>query len=501
MLRQLTDVLQKRRTPRVVAIIPSYIASCQINVIKPLSALASSGQITFKHQTEQSTTPSAIEWADLIVYCRNTEPGFRHLLNEALGRRKPIIYDIDDSFWDIPSATDPDLARYHTQPSRLNQLESYLQHASLVRVYSPLLKTKVARFNSNVRVYNSSFDFKQVPDVRTLHHNKAKIGIVYATSRTVDDQYKVFLPALSEFLNQHQDKAEMTVWGCRPPELLTLPGVTHRKLLPRYDQFLREFSRSGFNIGLAPLEDNEFNRSKNNTKFRDYGACGIAGIYSNVDAYSSSVEHERNGLLVENTKHDWLKALQRLAFDKDLQESIRHSAHEKVFENYRQELIERQWLEDIHSLLVETPSFWLANARASATISLNVIAESDYLCGVEFHKLQTRHSENLEPLYLPDSDGTSALQNQLHLEIQSPTGQILRGIASSAMNFHDGVISFKFEAIRNSQDKPFKLQITGISDRRQANKFSCNGEEYSETLKGAARESSQPLSVRLLYSR
>jgi len=485
-----------------VAIIPSYIASCQINVIKPLSALASSGQIVFKHQTEQSTTPSAIEWADLIVYCRNTEPGFRHLLNEALGRRKPIIYDIDDSFWDIPSATDPDLARYHTQPSRLNQLESYLQYASLVRVYSPLLKTKVSRFNNNVRVYNSSFDFNQVPDLKTPHRSKAKIGIVYATSRIVDDQYKVFLPALSEFLNQHQDKAEMTVWGCRPSELLTLPGVTHRKLLPRYDQFLREFSRSGFNIGLAPLQDNEFNRSKNNTKFRDYGACGIAGIYSNVDAYSSSVEHERDGLLVENTKHGWLNALQRLAFDKDLQESIRYSAHEKVFQNYRQELIETQWLEDIHSLLVDAPSFWLANAKASDTVSLNVIAESDYLCGVEFHELPTRHSDdNLEPLYLTDSDGSSALQNKIHLEIQSPTGQILRGIASSAMNFHDGVISFKFEAIRNSQDKPFKLQITGIGDRQQANKSSGISEEYSETLKGARRESSQPLSVRLLYSR
>lgn len=479
MIRRLTDVLYRRRTPRVVAIIPSYIASCQINVIKPLTALARRGEIQFKHQTEQSTSPSVIEWADVVVYCRNTEPGYRHLLNDALGRRKPIIYDIDDSFWDVPRATDPDLSRYHTQPSRLKQLEGYLQFASLVRVYSPLLQRKVARFNTNARIYRSSFDFTQVPEPKSVLPATNKIGIVYATSRTVDDQYKVFLPALAEFLNEHHEIAEMTVWGCSPSELLTLPCVTFRKLLPRYDDFLREFSRSGFNIGLAPLQDNEFNRSKNNTKFRDYGACGIAGIYSNVDAYSESVVNEQDGLLVNNTKDDWLLALRRLAFDKELQETIRTNAREKVFKDYRQELIESQWLEDIHTLLADVPSFCLANAKDASTVTLHVTAEKDQLCGIEIQNIETNESEsnlNLAPA------GARA-NNKIHLEVQSPTGQTLRGFASSAVNYDNGSITFNFEVIRNSQNKSFDLRITGV-------------EKLNTNI-----VSNVPRNVRLIYSR
>ena len=471
MIRRLTDVLYRKRTPRVVAIIPSYIASCQINVIKPLTALARAGHITFKHQLEQSTGPSAIEWADVIVYCRNTEPSYRHLLNDALGRRKPIIYDIDDSFWDVPKATDPDLARYHTQPLRLRQLENYLQYASLVRVYSPLLKKKVSKFNCNARIYRSSFDFNQVPELQPLQTKLEKIGIVYATSRTVDDQYKVFLPALADFLNEHHERIEMTVWGCSPSELLTLPGITFRKLLPRYDEFLREFSRSGFNIGLAPLEENEFNRSKNNTKFRDYGACGIAGIYSNVDAYSDSVVNEQDGLLVHNTKNEWFNALQRLAFDNELQERIRTNARAKVFRDYRQELIETQWLEDIYALVANVPSFWLASAKDASTVTLEVTAEHDHFCGVELH----------HPQFITDTLGGQKNQQKFHLEVLTQSGQTLRGIASSAISYSNGVVAFNFEGIRNSQSREFKLRFIG-------------------TVSEFKNRGSQSISAQLLYS-
>ncbi len=95
----------------------------------------------------------------MIVFCRNTEPAYGHLLNEAVCTSKPIIYDLDDNFWDIPTDTDPELARYHRLPPRLQQLERYLSLATLVRVYSPVLEEKVGQFTKKTKLLKAGFDF------------------------------------------------------------------------------------------------------------------------------------------------------------------------------------------------------------------------------------------------------------------------------------------------------------------------------------------------------
>lgn len=446
-----TDVLFEGRTPRIVAILPSYIASCQINVIKPLSALARAGHIKFKHVLEQNAGQSLIAWAELIVFCRNTEPGFRHLLSEAIGRRKPVIYDIDDSFWDVSASTDPELANYHQQPSRLRQFESYLSHANLVHAYSPSLRDRISRFNPNTKLYRASFDFSLAPSALPLNAASAKtpISIVYATSRTVDDQYKVFLPGLTDFLSRYPNSAHVTVWGCSPPELSDMQGVTIKKFVSQYESFLRDFARSSFEIGFAPLDDSEFNRSKNNTKFRDYGACGVAGIYSDVDAYTSSVSDAIDGLIVQNTRHAWFSAIERLVFDQALRAKIQTNAREKVFNEYRQELIERRWLMDIHALLADAPSFWLSHTEQSDVMKCRILAEHDHLSGIQVSKARLS-------------------SEKLNLELQSAYGSVLRSLSSSVANYdtEKDSVTFAFTPIQHSSGKPFDLKITGIAPDR-----------------------------------
>src|ERR1700730_5295936 len=147
------------RLPRVAAIVPSTIASCPIGVLKPLSALMRAGKIHLRSSLESKASLSLVHWADAIVFCRNTEPAYAHLLSEALSTHKPIVFDLDDNFWDVPFDSDPELARYHRLPLRIQQLEKYLEHATMVRVYSPLMKQIVGRFNTNVRLLKAGFDF------------------------------------------------------------------------------------------------------------------------------------------------------------------------------------------------------------------------------------------------------------------------------------------------------------------------------------------------------
>jgi hypothetical protein len=433
------------RKPKVVAIVPSFIASCQINVIKPLQALVNRGLIQLEVKQETRANVNCVHQADLVVFCRNTEPSYAYLLNEAVSTNKPIIYDLDDNFWDVPFETDPELARYHRLPLRIQQLEKYLSKATLVRVYSPVMGEIIKKFNDNVKFLKAGFDFDLLPAQKSKSKND-KIRVVYATSRTVDNQYKLFSGGLFKALEQLGDSIEFTIWGCQPGDLIGQKGIQTLPLIGDYEDFLRQFARQSFDIGLAPMEDTAFYRSKTNTKFRDYGACRVAGIYSNVQVYADCVENNRTGLLVENTTEGWYEGISALVKDQKLRESIQKNAYEQVHTYYRQQIVEDQWLEQIEQILAADPCYSLTHSPSRQVTELLIRADRDNFSGVTL------------PLFSP---GKELALGNLFLEILTADNSVIRE-ASSTQPVRDeknGVAKFNFSPIRNSHHKEFVLRF------------------------------------------
>ncbi len=332
------------RLPRVVAILPRLSPSAWIHVIKPLMALHEAGRLRAWITLESLASPRDVHWADVALFSRNVCPHRAGLLHTALRCGVPVLYDLDDNFFELP----PDSAagRACAQPPHLAMLTEYLASASLVRVYSRPLLQRVAQLNHNVEMVASAIDLAQIrsPDASSA----APIKLVYATSRLDDSLAGIFLPALRQLLDDAGPRLEIHFWGPRPPDGLL--GVRHHAAIHNYDRYLRQFSAAGFDIGLAPLPDDVFHRSKTNTKFREYGACGIAGIYSNVVVYSDCVQDGQTGLLVPNTAADWYRAMRRLVDDADLRHAIQQQAHAAVEERYSQQRFEAVLLEQIERL-------------------------------------------------------------------------------------------------------------------------------------------------------
>jgi glycosyltransferase involved in cell wall biosynthesis len=446
------QLMQTKRPPRVAAIVPSTIASCQIGVLKPLAALARKHQIQLRSCLESRASLSLVHWADIIVFCRNTEPAYAHLLSEALSTHKPIVFDLDDNFWDVPFESDPELARYHRLPLRIQQLEKYLTHSTLVRVYSPALRDIVLKFNDNVRLLKAGFDFSLVRPLVKDPRCHDVVRMVYATSRVVDNQYFLFAAALRQILAVYENKVQMTIWGCQPADLVGLPGVRFMPLISNYEKFLRAFAANNFDVGLAPLEDTPFHRSKTNTKFRDYGASQVAGIYSDVCVYSSCIEQEKTGLLVANTTQAWFEGMERMINDAQLRTSIQRNAYDQVHHEYRQEVVEQQWLSDIHELLSDSTSYSLTSGFNQAAVK-EVLVRSDFegFSGVSFPQA---------------SPGDNEPVPNFAVEILTPGGKILR--EASAMALAKGQaqdeIAVKFSPIRNSQFQEFILRFISVPD-------------------------------------
>ena len=134
--------------PRVLAVLPGFIPSTMITVVKPLMNLHRAGRISARIVLESQAGRNDIDWAEAIVLCRNTEPRHAPLLAAIRTRGTPLIYDLDDNLFELPPNCDG--SSREREASRQAMLEEYLRAAALVRVYAEPLADRVAALNPRV---------------------------------------------------------------------------------------------------------------------------------------------------------------------------------------------------------------------------------------------------------------------------------------------------------------------------------------------------------------
>jgi len=334
--------------PKILAILPGLIPSTIIGVVTPVLNLHCAGQIEARVALETYVKRKDLRWCDLVILCRNTDPQTGRWFLELLQSKKPYIYDIDDNFFEL--ASDTPIGSYHTAPERINMLKEYIHWADLVRVYSEPMFEKIKTLNSDVVKVNGPVDWGLLSAAQKTA-DKNVIKIVYATSRVNDKLADLFKPALEDVLQKYQERIEVYFLGYNPPEFKIYPNVFYRPLTLNYEQYLRYFSSVGFDIGLAPLPDDIFHRSKTNVKVREYGACRIAGIYSNVNVYSKTVIPGKTGILVENSYQAWFRALSELIENTDLRTQIQEQAYQFAQENFSQVAFDQLWGQQIVEVL------------------------------------------------------------------------------------------------------------------------------------------------------
>lgn len=74
-------------------------------------------------------------------------------------------------------------------------------------------------------------------------------------------------------------------------------------------EFRKYMKKQQFDIGLAPLHDDEFSKCKYFNKFLEYTTQGIVGVYSRTEPYTYVVRDKNNGFLADNNVESWYKVL------------------------------------------------------------------------------------------------------------------------------------------------------------------------------------------------
>jgi len=246
-------------------------------------------------------------------------------INEFLFTHFNPEYNIVYSTYDADYATSP-------KPIHL------FRHADLVYATSKAIEQQAQKYTQKNRVeyippsVDTNF-FK--PNIATSDDSNSKIVLGWIGNI---ESHKKDVEMLVEILKKFNNESMMLRLLIGGGELPVDLGRGIKKLGIEVDIIdyveWEEVPRviNSFDIGLAPLRDTEFNRGRSSEKVREYMACGIPVVASDVGENPYLIS-EDTGILVD-CKNGWRTAITELVTDVEKRSDMGESARKHVCKNF-----------------------------------------------------------------------------------------------------------------------------------------------------------------------
>lgn len=215
---------------------------------------------------------------------------------------KKLVFELDDDLWNIDPANQK--AYYFFRDMALQKrLVQNIQVAHVVTTSTPELAEVVYEKtgHQNIHVIPNA-----VPSWLLEHEAPRNHHVGWGGSPTHHGDFGLLRQGMKKFLQHNPTKTFHTI-GMDYADWMRLPKEQchHTRWLDTPEDFFRAID---YSVGVAPLADTVFNRSKSDIKFLELAALGIPTIASNVPAYNKSIVSGLNGMLVE-ADHEWGRVL------------------------------------------------------------------------------------------------------------------------------------------------------------------------------------------------
>jgi O-antigen biosynthesis protein len=270
---------------------------------------------------------STIQQLEMIKHLKKSDPS------------RKILYEIDDDLLNIP---DWNFASKFYNSNRDN-IKKIIGMCDGVVCSTNKLKHTLSPYNDNITVspnYLPKFiwgEAKAKPET-----NQSKVRIMYAGSHNHFDQNSDrgdFGPKLIEYVKKTIDDFQWIFVGGIPQSLKGNDRIINHFWRPviEYPSFLKSLNPDIF---LAPLDINEFNRSKSDIKALEAAALGIPLIATNIEPYHNMIH-------TASTEEYFISMLDNLA-------RIDHSFRNGIWQTQYDALKDRLfWEDNEHKNLLE----------------------------------------------------------------------------------------------------------------------------------------------------
>lgn len=355
----------------ILAYISGYDGCGYYRVQLPAKFLNKLEDVHFKIATQYSNQD--IAWSDIVVLQKQTNSKALPFVQYAKSVGKKVIVEVDDDYFNIPSCN----PAYKYYVGKEKDLINFYSMSDAITVTTHHLAKELSKYNPNTYAIPNSLDIAMLDNFK----NMSEYDLNKHTQYLGIDQKNI---SLEEAKSMMENKVVLG-WGGSPTHYKDVEQVTEALLKLtsenkniivvmvgcatdtllnklRYDQLMlvkpvpifnysQLLSSMKWDIGICPIEDNLFNRSKSNLKFLEFAINGFSCVCSNVENYAKTVTHGFDGLLADNTTSSWYSNLKKLIEDVDFRKTIAKNGEVTVRTKFSMSENYKKWEEVYKDIL------------------------------------------------------------------------------------------------------------------------------------------------------
>lgn len=285
----------------------------------------------------------------------------RYLMAASEYTKVPIITDLDDDVFSVRDDQPAAELGYKKGELKRATVATMLSFSKAIFATNDYLGKRVT--NHIKEACGVELPYYVLPNYNNLKDWKGKsrktnyITIGWHGSITHNSDLEMVLPAIKGLMKKYNIRLEL-MGGVKKEfaiELFkdwdydTLSRISLSAGTQAWRGFPYKLMRKTWDIGIAPLIDDEFNRCKSNIKWMEYAMKKIPTVASDVLPYQN-IEHGKTGFLVK-TPDEWYDTLETLILDAKLRKEIGENAYTEVATNWQYHQHGNLWKEAILSVV------------------------------------------------------------------------------------------------------------------------------------------------------
>lgn len=318
-----------------VAMLTRKVGDYIYRVEQPSIALGKTGKATII--TVHTSSPwfeKLCTSADVLILHLLSEHDLLPILEERKQRGRPTIYELSDNITALHEGIG--IRSWFSDPVNLALALKYMRMSDAVQVTGTGLAEQFHFINSRIEIFENQM--ATLGMVGRGDSDRIILGWAGSSGHRQDIESVIDVIAQVMRICPHVDFAYMgdeTIYRIMSVALpagrstYTPPGS-----LDEYLNFLQKLD-----IGIAPLQDNPYNRCRSDVKFLEYASRGVLPVLSSLTPYKNSVQHGKTGFLYDSPQQ-LLSILSKLVRNPELRARVSRQAYAYV---------KQSRMEDIHA--------------------------------------------------------------------------------------------------------------------------------------------------------